>query len=72
MADKRSEITKVKTEDLEQVYASLNRKLARLRVLLDDAKAAGKKSVSMQYFKSGEVAASKLDAFNRGVDESLG
>lgn len=68
--DGRSKLTTTKVDDLEKLHAALNRKLSRLRTMLDEIQAAGKTKVGMQYWNSGVEADKKLDVFVRGVESS--
>ena len=70
MADRRSKVTTASVEDAEKLYASLMRKLNRLRVMLDDIESSGRTKVKMQYWNSGVEAEKKLDVFVRGIESS--
>ncbi len=68
--DGRSKLTTAAVDDAEKLYASLQRKLARMRVMLDDIKSQGKTKVKMQYWNSGVEADKKLDVYVRGIESS--
>ena len=68
--DRRSKVTTAQVDDAEKLYASLERKLARMRVMLDDIKSHGKTKLKMQYWNSGVEADKKLDVFVRGIESS--
>lgn len=68
--DRRSKLTNATVEDAEKLYASLMRKVTRLRVMLDDIEASGRTKVKMQYWNSGLEADKKLEVFVRGIESS--
>ena len=70
MVDGRSKLTTASVEDIEKLYKALERKLSRMRVMLDDFEVSGKAKVKMQYWNSGVEADKKLDVFVRGIESS--
>lgn len=66
--DGRSKLTTAKVEDIEKLYKALERKLSRLRAMLDEIESSGKKKVKMQYWHSGLEADGKLEVFVRGIE----
>ena len=70
MVDGRSKLTTASVGDIEKLYAALERKLSRMRVMLDDFQKQGKTKVKLQYWNSGVEADKKLDVFVRGVETS--
>ena len=70
MVDGRSELTTAKVADIEKLYKALERKLARMRAMLDEIESSGKTKVKMQYWNSGVEANKKLEVFVRGVEAS--
>ncbi len=68
MTDGRSKQTTAPVEEIEKLYKSIERKLARMRVVLDDLEQSGKTKVKMQYWNSGVEAEKKLDVFVRGIE----
>lgn len=70
MVDRRSRVTTASSDDAEKLYASMMRKLARMRVMLDDFESSGKTKLKMQYWNSGVEADKKLDVFVRGIEAS--
>lgn len=70
MVDRRSKLSTAKVEDIEKLYRALERKLSRMRAMLDEVEASGKAKVKMQYWHSGVEADKKLEVFVRGVEGS--
>ena len=68
MLDGRSKVTTASLDDAEKIYKSIDRKLARLRAMLDDIENSSKTEVNMQYWNSGLEADKKLDVFVRGIE----
>ena len=68
--DGRSKLTTVSVKDIEKLRKALERKLSRLRAMLDEIEAAGKTKVRMQYWRSGVEADKMLEALVRGVEPS--
>ena len=68
MADGRSKQTTASVEDAEKIYKSMDRKLSRLRSMLDDFERLGKTKMKVEYWNSGLEAERKLDVFVRGIE----
>ena len=68
--DGRSKLTTASVKDIEKLYSALDRKLTRMRAMLDDFQEHGRTKVKMQYWNSGVEADKKLEVFVRGVEAS--
>ena len=68
--DGRSKLTTASVDDIEKLYVALDRKMTRMRAMLDEFRDTGKSKVKLQYWNSGVEADKKLDVFVRGVEAS--
>lgn len=71
MADRRSKVTTASVEDVERLYKALDRKLQRLRAMLDEIESSGKTKFKMQYWNSGVEADKRRCAGFLGQSDCL-